>query len=118
SSSDVCSSDLVEKAGFSPQSYFDKYPGRFTLWHVKDMDRNYAEPILEEEYKDLSIEEVSEKIKFTEVGSGAINFTNIIQSAEKAGLKYAFLEQDEIYMEDKFASLKKSYDYIQKNLVK
>ncbi|HLQ99550.1 MAG TPA: sugar phosphate isomerase/epimerase [Sphingobacterium sp.] len=108
----------VEKAGFSPQSYFDKYPGRFTLWHVKDMDRNYAEPILEEEYKDLSIEEVSEKIKFTEVGSGAINFTNIIQSAEKAGLKYAFLEQDEIYMEDKFASLKKSYDYIQKNLVK
>lgn len=108
----------LEKAGYSALSYFDKYPGRFGLWHIKDMDRNYADPLFGEEPKELSMEELANEIKFAEVGSGAINYSNIAEEADKSGLKYAFLEQDEIYMDDKFASLKKSYDYIQKNLVR
>lgn len=108
----------LEKAGYSALSYFDKYPGRFGLWHIKDMDRNHADPLFGDEPKELTMEELASEIKFAEVGSGAIKYGNIAEEADKAGLKYAFLEQDEIYMEDKFASLKKSYDYIQKNLAR
>ena len=28
----------ISKAGQDPLAYFDKYPGRFPLWHVKDME--------------------------------------------------------------------------------
>jgi hypothetical protein len=54
-------------------------------------------------------------IKYTEVGSGSINFINLQQFANESGLKYAFVEQDDIYSPDKYASIKKSYDYVQKN---
>ncbi|RZJ40191.1 MAG: sugar phosphate isomerase/epimerase, partial [Chryseobacterium sp.] len=27
----------ITKAGYDPLDYFEKYPGRFPLWHVKDM---------------------------------------------------------------------------------
>ena len=30
----------ISKAGLDPLTYFEKYPKRFPLWHVKDMDKN------------------------------------------------------------------------------
>jgi sugar phosphate isomerase/epimerase len=52
------------------------------------------------------------------VGTGSINFPEIVKERNKAGLKYAFVEQDNIYMPNKMESLKKSYDYVQANLTK
>lgn len=108
----------TEKAGFSPQSYFEKYPNRFPIWHLKDIDKRYAEPIVGEAYDKLPMEDIMPEIRYTEVGSGAINFPNIVAYAEKAGLKYALVEQDDIYIPNKFESIKKSFDYVQKNLTK
>src|SRR5690606_22225210 len=108
----------TEKAGFSPQSYFEKYPGRFNLWHVKDMDKQFTKPVIGEEFDKSGFMDIMKEIRYTEVGSGAIDFINIANYAEKAGLKYAFVEQDDIYMPNKFESLKKSYDYVQKFLAK
>ncbi|MGG5210464.1 sugar phosphate isomerase/epimerase family protein [Chryseobacterium sp. MIQD13] len=64
----------ISKAGLDPLAYFEKYPGRFPLWHVKDMKAGTN--------------------KFTEIGNGIINFKRIFEAKEKAGLKYWFLEQD------------------------
>ncbi len=108
----------IEKSGFSPQSYFQKYPGRFPMWHIKDMDKNYAQPIVGKEYDSLPFDSIQNKVRFTEVGSGQIDYINISQSAKQAGLEYAFVEQDDIYMPNKFESIKKSYDYVQKFLTK
>ncbi len=108
----------IEKAGFSPQSYFEKYPGRFPLWHLKDMDRQFTQPVVGEKYDKADFTDIMKEVKFAEVGTGAIDFIKIAAEADKSGLKYAFVEQDDIYMSNKFESVKKSYDYVKKYLAK
>ncbi|HEU5165215.1 MAG TPA: sugar phosphate isomerase/epimerase [Chitinophagaceae bacterium] len=83
----------ISKAGYDPLQYFDKYPGRFHMWHVKDME--------------------AETKAITEVGNGTIDFDRIFAARKKAGLKYWFVEQD-TSKRDKFESLKISRDYLAK----
>ena len=66
----------ITKAGYDPIFYFEKYPGRFPLVHVKDMDD-------------------TPKKYFTEVGRGTIDFKKIFAKASVAGIKHYFIEQDE-----------------------
>jgi len=87
----------IYKAKQDPLALFNRYPKRFPLWHVKDMDN-------------------TPKQMFTEVGNGVIPFKDIFKHAGKAGLKYFFNEQD-ITPGDPFASITQSYAYIKKNLV-
>ncbi len=63
----------VTKAGADPVAYFEKYPDRFKLWHVKDMD---AEG------------------RFAPVGNGTIDFARILAQKELSGMKYYMVEQD------------------------
>ncbi|WP_297798083.1 sugar phosphate isomerase/epimerase [uncultured Eudoraea sp.] len=63
----------VTKAGADPLAYFDKYPGRFKIWHVKDMD---------------------EQGRFAPVGKGKIDFARILAMKEVSGMKYYMVEQD------------------------
>ncbi|WP_026905359.1 sugar phosphate isomerase/epimerase family protein [Pedobacter glucosidilyticus] len=65
---------------------FKDYKGRFTLWHVKDMD------------------EVN-PAKNTEIGSGTINFESFIKEAKTAGLKYPIVEQENFDI-DPYESIK------------
>ncbi|HEV7620878.1 MAG TPA: sugar phosphate isomerase/epimerase [Flavisolibacter sp.] len=87
----------VTKAGQDPIKLFNEHPGRFPLWHVKDMEK--AEPH-----------------SFTEIGNGTIDFKKLFKHADKAGLKYFFVEQDKT-SGSPFDSITKSYSYIKKNLV-
>ncbi len=64
----------VVKAGLSPLELFAKQPGRFPLWHVKDMDKAGG---------------------FADVGKGVIDFQPIFAKAEAAGLRHAFVERDQ-----------------------
>lgn len=61
------------KAGADPVTMFKANPGRFPLWHVKDLDKEQ---------------------KPAEVGTGSVDFKSIFAAAETAGLKYYFVEQD------------------------
>ena len=87
----------LTKANQDPIALIDKHPGRFPLWHVKDMDK-------------------TEKKMFTEVGNGVIDFKKIFTKAHTAGLKYFFVEQD-ICPGNPFDSITQSISYIKKNLV-
>lgn len=87
----------VKKAGQDPIELFNKYPGRFALWHVKDMDNTPNK-------------------SFTEVGNGIINFKEIFKHKSQAGMKYFFVEQDRC-PGDPFESITQSINYIKKNLV-
>lgn len=84
----------MAKAGIDPLFYFQKYPERFPLWHVKDMKAGSKD--------------------FAEIGKGTINFKKIFEAREKAGLEYWFLEQDSSD-KDMFESIKIGRDYIRKN---
>ncbi|MGN0002011.1 MAG: sugar phosphate isomerase/epimerase family protein [Sphingobacterium composti] len=108
----------IEKAGLNPLTYFDKYPGRFEMWHVKDMDKQFTKTVVGEDYDQAPLDSIFKEVKYTEVGSGNIAFANIVKAADKSGLVHAYIEQDDIYLPNKFESVKKSYDYVQKFLAK
>lgn len=82
----------LTKAGQDPVALINKHPGRFPLWHVKDMDN-------------------TAKKFFTEVGSGVIDFKRIFAVQQTAGLKYYFVEQDQT-PGDPFDSIQKSINNI------
>lgn len=63
----------VAKAGADPLAYFEKYPGRFKIWHVKDMDTQG---------------------RFAPVGTGTIDFRRILAEKERSGMEYYIVEQD------------------------
>jgi sugar phosphate isomerase/epimerase len=73
----------VTKAGQKPVEIFKKYPGRFQLFHMKDM---YTE-----EAPYFTTTGVTD---FAPVGAGIINFKEILAAKDVAGMKYLFVEQD------------------------
>jgi sugar phosphate isomerase/epimerase len=85
------------KAGQDPVKIFEAHPGRFPLWHLKDMDNTPAHA-------------------FTEVGNGTIDFKTIFTHKDTAGMKYWFVEQDHC-PGSPFDSITKSITYIKQNLV-
>ncbi|HEX5150258.1 MAG TPA: sugar phosphate isomerase/epimerase [Parafilimonas sp.] len=87
----------VNKAGHDPVELFNANPGRYPLWHVKDMDN-------------------TPQHDFTEVGNGIINFRKIFDNADKAGMNYFFVEQDKT-PGDPFDSITKSIAYVKQNLI-
>ena len=86
----------IYKAKQDPLAIFKKHPGRFPLWHVKDMDNTPEQ-------------------KFTEVGNGVIPFKDIFKHASEAGLEYMFNEQD-VTPGDPLVSMAQSYKYMKGNL--
>jgi sugar phosphate isomerase/epimerase len=87
----------VTKAGQDPISIIKSHPGRFPLWHLKDMDKGPEHA-------------------FTEVGNGTIDFKKIFEHTREAGLKYFYVEQDKC-PGSPFDSITKSINYVKKNLV-
>ena len=61
-------------AGMNPVELFKKYPGRFPLWHVKDLDKTSNKPC--------------------PVGKGKVDFKHIYENSKLSGVKHAFIEQD------------------------
>ncbi|WP_256012000.1 sugar phosphate isomerase/epimerase family protein [Desertivirga xinjiangensis] len=80
------------RAGIDPVALFSIHSGRFTMWHVKDMDKN------------------NPKLN-TEVGAGSIDFTKILAAEKASGLKQLFVEQEN-FSKDPFQSISQSYQYL------
>lgn len=66
----------MTRAKADPIAYFEKYPGRFKSWHVKDMDQ---------------------QDRFAPVGKGKIDFKRILAQKNKSGMQYFFVEQDRTF---------------------
>lgn len=84
-------------AGQEPLDYFERFPGRFQLWHVKDAKAT-GQP----------------GDRMTEVGNGVIDWPALFAAADHAGLKYAFVEHDR--PTDAIASIQTSHQYLEKLL--
>ena len=85
------------KAGLDPVELFKKYPGRFQLFHVKDMYTKEA-PFFKTASDD-----------FAPVGAGVIDFKRIFAARDTAGMKYMFVEQDNAGKGDAFAAIQTSF---------
>jgi sugar phosphate isomerase/epimerase len=88
----------VVRAGQDPIKWIKAHPGRFSMWHIKDMDKAKRE---------LN----------TEVGAGSIDFKKIFEYKKLAGVKHIFMEQENFSM-DAYQSITQSAGYIRNNLVK
>jgi len=82
----------ITKAGQDPVAYIEKNPGRFEIYHIKDMEN-------------------SPEKTFTEVGQGTVNFERVFKVRDTAGMKMFFVEQDRTKI-DRFKSIKMSFDYL------
>jgi sugar phosphate isomerase/epimerase len=73
------------EGGKSPVDYFNKYPGRFELWHIKDRE---------------------------EIGASCgMDFYSIWAAAKISGMRYGIVEVER-YNFDQFTSCKKSIDFL------
>lgn len=88
----------VVRVGQDPVKWFEKYPGRFKLLHIKDMDK---------ENPQLN----------TEIGNGSIDYKRIIAHAAVGGVKQLIMEQENFKI-DPFESIKRSAAYMNANLIK
>lgn len=97
-----CDKDLVkfemdmywmEYAGQDPFTYFDRFPGRFPLWHIKDISGD------EDKF-------------FTTVGDGVINWSKLFNHSKKAGLEFFYVEQDNSKNKLPFENIEKSLLYL------
>jgi sugar phosphate isomerase/epimerase len=80
----------IVNAGADPLAYFNRYPGRFHLVHVKGRAKNGD---------------------ITEVKSdNAIDWKAIFAQSEKAGIKHYFVEQDK--SDSPFDSIRTSFNYL------
>lgn len=88
----------VVRSGNDPLKLFAANPGRFKLWHVKDMDKTNS-------------------ALNTEIGSGSIDFKTIFKQAKQSGMRHFFVEQENNYNSGAFEAIKTSSDFISKNLI-
>lgn len=77
--------------GKDPIAYFNKYPGRFLLWHLKDMDLA--------------------KKHSTEFGKGGLDIKKMFNYSSQSGMKYFFIEQEE-YTNTPFESMEYNMNYL------
>ena len=80
------------RGGQDPQTYFERYPGRFKLFHVKDMsDRAGAQAM-------------------AAVGEGELDFATMLAQAQAQGGEHYFVEHDNA--PDPMASIRASYEHL------
>ena len=85
----------VVTAGQDPIAWFNKYPDRFRLGHVKDRKKGATE-------KNASVD----------LGTGEINFNEILKAAEKKGMKYFIVEQEKYDNTTPLDAAKADADYM------
>ncbi len=90
----------VQMGGCDPVAYVKKYAGRQQIFHLKDFGViGHNTSIM------------------VPVGSGNLNWQEILPAAENGGVEWFIIEQD-VCHKDPFDSLKDSFDYLTENFVR
>lgn len=89
---------VAHSSKLSVAELISKQPGRFVMWHIKDMDKVTRD--------------------YSELGNGSIDFTVILPEASRAGLEYYYIEQGGNFAKNPIQSVTDSAIYFKKNLEK
>src|SRR5947209_4159708 len=87
----------VVTAGQDPIAWFNKYPDRFRLCHIKDRKKNAAP---------------SERDVSVDLGTGSIDFPKILKAGADKGLSYYIVEQEAYEGTTPLAAAKADADYL------
>ncbi|MEH6746858.1 MAG: TIM barrel protein [Maribacter arcticus] len=80
----------------SPTELIAENPGRFVMWHIKDMDKVTRD--------------------YSEMGNGSIDYVNLLSKIDKDALQYYYIEQGGNFAENSMKSITDSAEYFKKNL--
>jgi sugar phosphate isomerase/epimerase len=83
----------LRRGGGDPLAYFARWPGRFPLLHLKDMDGTAER-------------------RMVDVGRGVIPWAAVLHQRRLAGVRHVFVEHDEAA--DPLASARASYAYLRR----
>jgi sugar phosphate isomerase/epimerase len=89
---------IAHGSKLSAGEWFRRAPGRFVMWHIKDMHKVSRD--------------------YTELGNGSIDFTTIWPDASLSGMKHFFVEQGGNFTHDPFRSITDSAEYVKRVLLK
>ena len=89
---------IAHGSKLTANEWFKRAPGRYVMWHVKDMHRTSRD--------------------YTELGNGTIDFTRIWPDAGLAGLMHFFVEQGGNFTHDPMRSIADSAEYVKRVLLK
>jgi sugar phosphate isomerase/epimerase len=81
-----------------PRYWFERAPGRYEMWHVKDMHKVSRD--------------------YTELGNGSIDYTRIWPDAAFSGMKHFFVEQGGNFAQDSMQSATDGATYVKRFLLK
>ena len=86
----------VVHSGKTPKELVDQQPGRYTMWHIKDMDKITRD--------------------YSELGNGSIDYIKLLPDPLKSGLEFYYIEQGGNFAENSIKSVATSARYFKKNL--
>ena len=100
-------------AGQNPVELFQKYPGRFVLWHVKDVAGLKYLPPLPDQGGRMA------EARLVPVGNGEVDYGEIFKHADVAGMKHFVVEQDSAAdWGDSIAAARVSYEHLRATLTR
>ncbi|MBT2162900.1 sugar phosphate isomerase/epimerase [Zobellia sp. KMM 6746] len=80
----------------TPQELIADQPGRYVMWHIKDMDKVTRD--------------------YTELGNGSINYAEMLSQIDTDALQYYYIEQGSNFALDSMKSIADSAEFFKKNL--
>jgi len=99
---DLC---WISTTGTDPLKYFNQYPGRFPLVHVKDVKTM-------PKITSGGAQNFGDTVDLTSVGSGVIDWKRIFAQSDKAGIKHYIVEHD--HPKQPLENITESYNYLEK----
>tara|TARA_R110002050_G_scaffold100580_1_gene208179 strand:- start:129730 stop:130623 length:894 start_codon:yes stop_codon:yes gene_type:complete len=89
---------VIHSSNFTPKELIAAQPGRYVLWHIKDIDKITKD--------------------YTELGNGSINYKKILPDPITSGLEFYYIEQGGNYAINAMQSAAESAKFFKKNLQK
>lgn len=89
---------VMHSSSYTPAELIKQQPGRYKLWHIKDMDKVSRD--------------------YTELGNGSIDYLTLLPDPTESGLEYYYIEQGGNYAHNSMRSAADSAKYMKENLIK
>ncbi|AVR47314.1 sugar phosphate isomerase/epimerase [Christiangramia fulva] len=89
---------VMHSSNSSPRELVKDQPGRYVMWHIKDMDKITRD--------------------YTELGNGSIDYTSILPDPAESGLEFYYIEQGGNYTHNPMRSIADSAEFFKKHLQK
>lgn len=87
---------VMHSSNYTPKELIEDQPGRYVMWHIKDMDKVSRD--------------------YTELGNGSINYLEILPDPVQSGLDFYYIEQGGNYASSSMKSAADSAEYFKNNL--